>query len=98
MTVLSPDGNVDTYELKRGDVYFIPKAYPHHIENVGRGDLHFLVFFNQNTPGDIGFSAGIRAYSDEVLGATFNIVPGYFKALPAYREDLLIVSRINPRD
>jgi len=98
MTVLSPDGDVDTYELKRGDVYFIPKAYPHHIENIGKADLHFLVFFDQNTPGDIGFSAGIRAYPNEVLGATFNIDPGYFEALPEYHEDLLIVSRINPRD
>ncbi|MDA2920114.1 cupin domain-containing protein [Desulfobacterota bacterium AH_259_B03_O07] len=98
MTVLSPDGDVDTYELKKGDVYFIPKAYPHHIENIDKGDLHFLVFFDQNTPGDIGFSAGVRAYSNDVLGATFNKVPGFFKKLPDYHEDLLIVSRINPID
>lgn len=98
MTVLSPDGDVDTYKLKEGDVYFIPKAYPHHIENIGREELHFLVFFDQNTPGDIGFSAGVRAYSNEVLGATLNVDEAMFKKLPNYHEDLLIVSRINRRD
>jgi len=98
MTLLSPNGDVGTYELKKGDVYFIPKAYPHHIENIDKRDLHFLVFFDQNTPGDIGFSAGVRAYSNDVLGATFNKVPGFFKKLPDYHEDLLIVSRINPID
>ncbi|MEQ9618596.1 MAG: cupin domain-containing protein [Deltaproteobacteria bacterium] len=98
MTLLSPRGDVDTYKLEEGDVYFIPRAYPHHIENIGGDELHFLVFFDQNTPGDIGFSAGVKAYSNEVLGATFNTDPASFKILPDYHEDLLIVSRINRRD
>ena len=98
MTVLSPHGKTDTYELKNGDLYFIPKAYPHHIENIGKEDLHFLVFFDQSTPGDIGFTAGMRAYSNEVLGATFDTSPSVFDMLPDYHEDLLIVSRVNPVD
>ena len=32
MTVMDPDGTLDTWHLKEGDVYFIPRAYPHHIE------------------------------------------------------------------
>ncbi|MGA8164322.1 MAG: cupin domain-containing protein [Waddliaceae bacterium] len=95
MKLLSPNGDVDTYTLKKGDVYFIPKAYPHHIENLGKGELHILVFFDQHTPGDIGFSAGVRAYSNEVLGATLSTNPEFFKKLPDYYEDLLIVSCVN---
>lgn len=95
MTLLSPNGDVDTYTLKKGDVYFIPKAYPHHIENLGKGELHILVFFNQHTPGDIGFSAGVRAYSNEVLGAALHANPSFFHKLPDYYEDLLIVARVN---
>ncbi len=98
MTILSPDGSVDTYTLDKGDVYFVPRAYPHHIENIGREDLHFLVFFDQSTPGDIGFTGSVRAYSNEVLGATFDTDPKTFDMLPDYHEDLLIVSRVNPRD
>lgn len=98
MTILSPGGEVDTYLLNKGDVYFVPRGYPHHIENVGKEELHFLVFFDRDTPGDIGFSAGIRAYSNEALGATFNTDPAVFEKLPDYHEDLLIVSRVNPVD
>lgn len=98
MTILSPDGTADTYTLGRGDVYFIPRAYLHHIENLGGDDFHFLVFFDQSTPGDIGFTGSVRAYSNEVLGATFDTDPEKFDMLPDYHEDLLIVSRVNPRD
>ena len=47
MTVKSADGSVDTYELAAGDVYFIPRAFPHHIENLEDEETHFLVFFDQ---------------------------------------------------
>ena len=38
MTILQPSGDnkLDTYILKPGDVYFIPRAYPHHIEVISR--------------------------------------------------------------
>jgi oxalate decarboxylase len=29
MTVMGPGGNLDTWYLKQGDVYFVPRAYPH---------------------------------------------------------------------
>ncbi len=45
MTVLSSSAEVDTYELSPGDMYFIPRAYPHHIENIGAGEIRFLIFF-----------------------------------------------------
>lgn len=32
MRVLSPEGVLEEYTLSPGDVYFIPRAYPHHIE------------------------------------------------------------------
>lgn len=35
MSVMDPDGSVDTYTLQEGDVYFIPAAYPHQIEVLG---------------------------------------------------------------
>lgn len=68
MTVMDPDGTVDTWYLKKGDVYFIPRAYPHHIEVVDAPDWHFLIFFDQPFPADIGYRASASAYSREVLG------------------------------
>jgi oxalate decarboxylase len=98
MTLMDPDGSVDTWYLKKGDVYFIPRAYPHHIEVVGSPDIHFLIFFDQPTPGDIGYRASISAYSRQVLAATFNTHIDDLPAFPFTNSDPLIVPRVNPVD
>jgi oxalate decarboxylase len=98
MSILSPDGEVDTYEMNEGDIYFIPKAYPHHIENLTTSPLHLLIFFDQAMPGDIGLTASVKSYSDEVLTAVFNSPQDFFSKLPTYYEDLFIVKKVNPLD
>ena len=98
MTVMDPDGTLDTWYLKKGDVYFIPRAYPHHIEVVDSPDIHFAIFFDQPTPGDIGYRASASAYSREVLAATFNIHIDDLPNFPFTNVDPLIVTRNNPVD
>jgi oxalate decarboxylase len=98
MSILNPEGKIDTYLLHPGDIYFVPKAYPHHIENLGPGQLHFLIFFDQAMPGDVGFSGSIRSFSNEVLGAVLKTDPQFFDQLQKYYKDLFIVDRINPID
>jgi oxalate decarboxylase len=98
MTVMDPDGTLDTWYLEKGDVYFIPRAYPHHIEVVGSDDIHFLIFFDQPTPGDIGYRASASVYSREVLAATFNVHIDDLPNFPFTGVDPLIVTRRNPVD
>jgi oxalate decarboxylase len=75
MTILSPGGAVDAYVMKQGDMYFIPRAYPHHIENIASDDLSILIFFDRNQPADIGGKSLVSAFSTEVFAATFRIDP-----------------------
>lgn len=98
MTVLDPDGTLDTWHLKEGDVYFIPRAYPHHIEVIDAPDLHFAIIFDQPMPGDIGYRASASAYSREVLAATFDMHTEDLPSFPFTNADPLIVSRNNPVD
>ncbi|HEV7418919.1 MAG TPA: cupin domain-containing protein [Mycobacterium sp.] len=106
MTVMEPDGTLDTWYLEEGDVYFIPRAYPHHIEVVeapgslrySQPDIHFAIFFDQPTPGDIGYRASASAYSREVLAATFNVHIDDLPDFPFTKVDPLIVTRSNPVD
>lgn len=98
MRVLDPDGALDEYELSPGDAYFVPRAYPHHIEVLGDEEIHFLIFFDQPTPGDIGFRSTASAFSREVLAATFDVPLGELPAFPFTPVDPLIVHRANPRD
>lgn len=98
MSILDPDGSVDTYELQPGDTYFIPRSYPHQIEVLGDEDIHFLVFFDQPMPADIGYRASTTAISANVLAATFGIAPAELPPLPLTPIDPLIVERVNPID
>jgi len=65
---------------------------------VGSPDIHFLISFDQATPGDIGYRASISAYSREVLAATFGMHIEDLPDFPFTADDPLIVNRTNPVD
>jgi len=98
MSILSPSGDVDTYIMAEGDIYFIPKAYPHHIENLENQPLQLLIFFDQSMPRDVGFTAGVRSFSNEALASVTASNPAFFEGLHKYYADLFIVERVNPLD
>ncbi len=98
MSLMSPSGKVDTYLMQQGDLYFIPKAYPHHIENLRTDELHLLIFFDQQMPQDIGFTASVKSFSENVLSATLQCEQELISQLPMYYEDLFIVEKKNPLD
>ena len=98
MTIMNPDGTLDTWNMTTGDMYFIPRAYPHHIENLGHHDWHFLIFFDQPFPADIGYRASASAYSREVLAAAFDTHLEDLPTFPFTPADPLVVGRRNPLD
>jgi oxalate decarboxylase len=99
MTIKSPgDGpsSLDTFEIGPGDMYFIPKGYPHHIENLGTDELHFLIFFDRAMPEDIGYTGSIPAFPRRMVAPTLGTTE---RALPHYPElsaDAMIVKKRNP--
>jgi len=98
MTVQSPDGSADTYELEPGDVYFIPRAYPHHIENLGSSQVHFLIFFDTPDVQDIGFSGAVPAFDGRLVGPTLGITAEQYAKIPRRPADVLLVGKCNPVD
>jgi oxalate decarboxylase len=98
MSILDPDGSVDTYLLEPGDVYFIPKAYPHQIEVIGDDEIHFLIFFDRPIPGDIGYRASVSAFSRPVLAATLGVDLAELPEYPFTPVDPLLVAKANPSD
>lgn len=98
MSILFPSGSQETYEMNPGDLYYIPKAYPHHIENLTSDNLHLLIFFDQSMPADIGFTGSVKSFSNELLTAALKSPKGLFASLPRYYEDLFIVNKLNPLD
>lgn len=92
ITLLSPGGHVDTFNMVPGDMSFMPKGYIHHIETVGNEDAFFTIFFNHKIPSDIGISGCLGAYPNELLAALFKTPADYFDHLPKYQQDLFVVT------
>jgi oxalate decarboxylase len=84
MRILDPDLTLDEYLLSPGDVYFAPRAFPHHIENISDDEFLFLIFFDQPTPGDIGYRATATAFSREVLAGTLGIPRARAAGVPVH--------------
>lgn len=98
MTVMNANGDLDSWYLRQGDVYFIPRAYPHHIEVFDAPELHFCIFFDQPTPGDVGYRTSVSAYPRRVLAAAFDTHIDDLPDFPFTKADPLIVNRLNPLD
>lgn len=96
MTVRGPTTAVETYLLEAGDMYFIPRAYPHHIENLGDDTTHFLVFFDQATGGDIGYTGGLSAFPSRIVAPMLTVPGGVLPTLPCTPDDLALVEKTNP--
>ena len=92
LTILSPGGKKETFELKPGQGSIIPAGYFHHIENIGAGELHMTVYFSNPDPDDIGLSGALSAYSNGILASTFSTGEKFFKDLPHFEEDRMIVA------
>ncbi|HUD00939.1 MAG TPA: cupin domain-containing protein [Rhabdochlamydiaceae bacterium] len=92
LTILSPNGDIDTFELLPNQGSLIPAGYFHHIENIGSKELHMTVFFNNAVPDDIGLSGAISAYSNETLASLFGVKPEFFAQLHHFEEDRMIVT------
>jgi oxalate decarboxylase len=92
LTILSPSGEIDTFELQQNQGSIIPAGYFHHIENIGSKELHMTVFFNNAIPDDIGLSGAVSAYSNETLASLFRVRPKFFAELNHFEEDRMIVT------
>lgn len=91
ITLLSPKGKSDTFDMKPGDLSFMPKGYLHHIENTGDDDAQYIIFFDNKEPSDVGFSGCLGAYSNNILASLFDVPIEYLDKLPKYQSDLFIV-------
>jgi oxalate decarboxylase len=53
LSVLRPSNKVDQFEVGAGDIYFVPVAFLHCLENVSAGETQLLTGFGHEEPQDI---------------------------------------------
>jgi oxalate decarboxylase len=92
ITLLSPNGDVETFDMAAGDMSFMPQGYLHYIENIGDEDAHFIIYFTNTAPSDIGLSGCFGAYSDPVIASALNINSDLLEGMPKHQHDLMIIA------
>jgi oxalate decarboxylase len=92
-TVFGPNGEAETSEISQGQVFFVPPGFFHYLENPDNVNGNNVVsFFDNENPEFIGIVGGLSAYSNEVLGSTFNKDPKFFSNLPKLDKNVFIAS------
>ncbi len=90
ITVLAPDGTLDVAEISAGGGGFAPASHFHSIENIGKEDVLVVAFFSNADPNYIGISEALSVLPRELLAATFNVAPDYFKAFQPSESPIVI--------
>ncbi|WP_458719638.1 cupin domain-containing protein [Candidatus Nitrosocosmicus sp. R] len=90
-TVYGSNKEIETSEIGKGQVFFVPAGYFHYLEksdDVNNGTV--ASFLGNENPEFIGLVGGLSSYSDEVLEAVFNTDQKFFSNLPRLVKNVLI--------
>jgi oxalate decarboxylase len=94
MSVVAPGNQWQSFDVKVGQVVFIPQGFFHYFENTGEDELRFLVVFNDSakeSDDDIGISVSLGGTPNHVLAATFGMPVEAFKHIPKPHQEVVIV-------
>jgi oxalate decarboxylase len=59
LSVMRPSNKVDQFEVGAGDIYFVPVAFLHSVENISGGETELLTGFGHEEPQDILLQAAL---------------------------------------
>jgi Thermophilic glucose-6-phosphate isomerase and related metalloenzymes len=59
LSVMHPSNKVDQFEIGAGDIYFVPVAFLHSVENIAAGETELITAFGHESPQDILLQAAL---------------------------------------
>lgn len=84
--------SVETFTVQKGDVFFIPKGFIHHIANIGEQENLIAFACNHAKPEIMSLSHAISSLNEEVFTATFKTPPKFVEGLKKSKKHDLIAS------
>lgn len=73
-----------------GEVFFVPKGYIHHIENIGDKEVVINFAFDNTKPQMMRLSKAMNSLSSNVFVATFDAKPEFLEGLKKHQKGDLI--------
>jgi len=81
MTVFGGNGVARTFNVRAGDVGYVPFAFGHYIQNIGDDTLWFLEIFKSDRFADISLNQWMALTPRELVQANLNASPELLDAL-----------------
>lgn len=80
VTMRSPK-KAESFTVGKGDIFFIPKGYIHHMETIGDSPCIINFAFNNHAPETMFLSKAIYSISENVFNSTFDTSEQYVNGL-----------------
>ncbi|HEV2183155.1 MAG TPA: cupin domain-containing protein [Candidatus Acidoferrales bacterium] len=99
-TVLNPKGEAAQDDFGPGDIWYFPKGHPHSIQNIGPGDTHFILVFDDGHFSEFGtfsITDWFSQVSPEVLSRDSGLSLRTIAGLPK-GEAYITPGRMPPRE
>ncbi|GGA47892.1 oxalate decarboxylase [Paenibacillus physcomitrellae] len=81
MTVFAGSGAARTFDVRAGDVGYVPFAYGHYIQNTGDTTLWFLEMFKSDRFQDVSLNQWLALTPKELVGTNLNVQPAFMSKL-----------------
>lgn len=88
-------GSVETFTVQKGEIFFIPRGYVHHIENIGEQASIINFALDNAYPEIMYLSKAVYSISDSVFNSTFNTPSSFVDGLKKIQNDEIIKTLSN---
>lgn len=89
VAIRTPAG-VEEFTVEKGEMFFIPQGYVHHIENIGNGECRISFALNNTTPETMYLSRAVNSISENVFNSTFASSARFIDGLKKSKNDELL--------
>lgn len=90
LVVMRTPESVEQFTVAKGEMFFIPEGYVHHIENIGDQECIISFALNNTHPEVMSLSKSLYTISDSVFTATFNTPSAFREGLEKTKSDQII--------
>lgn len=89
VSIRTPD-KAELFTVNKGEIFFIPQGYVHHIENIAEGESIVNFALNNTTPETMTLDQSVYSLSDTVFNNTFNTQEGFVEGLKKSKDSGII--------
>ena len=94
VSILDNGSKFSTFIVTAGQMFHADSGSLHHIENIGTDVAEFIIAFRTERPEDFGLGATFGAFTDAVLGNTYDLPAADFAKIRRSTADHKLAARV----